>query len=79
MQREDAFRLAAAEAKAAGICPVNLLEAFYTNRWDFESLCAGFACKECVATLEDIGYGNVGEDDEPACRNELEEDWEIPF
>lgn len=79
MQREDAFRSPATEAKAAGICPVNLLEAFYTNHWDFESLCAGFACKECVATLEDIGYGDVGEDVEPACRNELEEDWEITF
>ena len=79
MRRDETFRLAEAEAKAAGICPVNLLEDFYTNHWDFGTLCAGFACGECVATLEDIGYGNVGEGDEPPSRIELEDDWEIPF
>ncbi|MDO4401159.1 MAG: hypothetical protein Q4D27_09465 [Coriobacteriia bacterium] len=79
MRRDEMFKLAEAEAKAADTCPVNLLEAFYANHWDFGTLCAGFACEECVATLEDIGYCNVGEDDGPAHRNELEEDWEIPF
>ena len=79
MRRDDAFRLAGAEAKAAGICPVNLLEAFYTNHWDFGTLCAGFACGECVATLEDIGCGDDVEGDWPAYGNELEGDWEVPF
>lgn len=79
MQCKDEFRLAEAEAKAAGICPVNLLEAFYTNHWDFETLCTGFACRECVATLEDIGYSAAGEEMEPALTTELDGDWEIPF
>ena len=79
MRRDEMFKLVEAEAKVAGICPVNLLEPFYANHWDFGSLCAGFSCKECVATLEDIGYRDVGEGDEPSRRNELEEDWGIPF
>ena len=79
MQCKDEFRLAEAEAEAAGVCPVDLLEAFCTNHWDFGTLCAGFACGECVATLEDIGYGAAGEEAEPAPATELGGDWEIPF
>lgn len=79
MRRDDVLRLAEAEARAAGACPVNLLEAFCTNHWGFGTLCGGFACKECVATLGDIGHGDDGEEAEPAYRNELERGWEIQF
>ena len=46
---------AAERARPLGICPINMLDDFYTNHWDHDSLCAGFDCRECVATPEELG------------------------
>ena len=79
MLREQRFDLAERSAKATGACPVTLLDAFFTEHWDFDSLCGGFSCRECVATPEDMGFGGPCEEDEPATRFKIEEDLEIPF
>ena len=79
MPREQQFDLAGHKAMATGVCPVTLLDAFFTDHWDFDSLCAGFPCGECVAAPEDMGFGGPREGDEPAARFVNEEDWEIPF
>ena len=73
------FEAAARDGGDAGACPVTMLDAFYTNHWDFDSLCSGFACAECVATPEDMGFGGPAERDGPASATDGEEDWEIPF
>ena len=52
----DPFEIAARKAKLEGICPISLLDDFYTNHWDCVSLCASFNCSLCVATPEDFGY-----------------------
>ena len=49
------FEAAALEAGRKGSCPVWELEDFYTNHWDFETLCSDFGCEECVADPEDMG------------------------
>ena len=79
MLREDPFIRAGREAKAAGACPVTLLEAFFADHWDFDSLCVGFSCGECVAAPEDMGFGGPCEGDGPSARIEMQGDWEIPF
>ena len=52
---DDPFETAALKAGREGSCPVWALEDFYTNHWDFETLCSEFGCKECVAEPEDLG------------------------
>ena len=79
MPRDQQFDLASRKAKETGACPVTLLDAFFANHWDFDSLCAGFSCRKCVAVPEDMGFGGPCEEDEPALRLKIEEDWEIPF
>ena len=51
----SAFEAAALKAGREGSCPVWMLEDFYTNHWDFETLCSSFNCGECVAAPEDMG------------------------
>ena len=79
MLHNSPFGIAERDARRSGVCPVTLLGAFFSNHWDFDSLCDGFSCGECVATPEDMGFGGPCEGDEPAARFEKEEDWEIPF
>ena len=79
MLHENPFALAERDAEKAGACPVTLLDDFYASHWDFDSLCDGFSCRECVAAPEDMGFGGSREGDEPASRFEIEKDWEIPF
>ena len=79
MPRDDPFAIAGRDARRAGVCPVTLLDPFFSNHWDFDSLCGGFSCRECVATPEDTGLGGPREEAAPAARFEEEEDWEIPF
>lgn len=73
------FEVAAERARPLGLCPVNMLEDFYTNHWDHDSLCACFDCRECVASPEDLGYFEDWDDapclDSPASPG----DEEIPF
>ena len=77
MLRENPFDLAAREGSQAGVCPVWLLDAFFTNHTAFDELCSEFACKVCVATDEDMGFG--GEPWLPSAQPSDEGDWEIPF
>lgn len=69
----DPFGLAARQAATRGTCPVWELDDFYANHWDFWSLCSDFACAECVATPEDMGF----DDRDPA--TEPGGDLDIPF
>ena len=55
MQFGSPFEAAALEAGRKGSCPVWELEDFYTNHWDFETLCSEFRCRECVAEPEALG------------------------
>jgi len=55
MMFDGPFEAAALEAGRKGSCPVWELEDFYTNHWDFETLCSDFGCEECVADPEDMG------------------------
>ncbi len=77
MPRENPFDLAARKGSRAGVCPVWLLDASFTNHTAFDELCAEFACKTCVATDEDMGFG--GEPWLPSAQASDEEGWEIPF
>ena len=79
MLHDSPFELAGRDAGRIGVCPVALLDAFFTNHWDFDSLCAGFSCGKCIATPEDMGLGGPCEADEPAIRFNVKEDWEVPF
>ena len=56
MRLNDTFLTARREAERSGICPVLLLEDFYTEHWDFDALCGEFGCKTCVADPEDMGW-----------------------
>lgn len=53
---DDPFVAAADRARPLGLCPIGMLEDFFTNHWDHDSLCSGFGCVECVSTPEDFGY-----------------------
>lgn len=55
MLRENPFDPAMRKAKAHGACPVTLFDDFYVGHAAFDELCAGFVCKDCVATDEDMG------------------------
>ena len=76
MLRENPFDIAARKGSQEGVCPVWLLDAFFTNHTGFDELCAEFACKICVATDEDMGFG--GDPWPPSAQASGEEDWEIP-
>ena len=71
--------VAAERARALGLCPIDMLEDFYTNHWDHDSLCAGFDCRECVAAPEDLGY--FEDWDDAPCLGPLapSDDGEMPF
>ena len=71
------FDLALRQAALKGICPVCELDDFYTNHWDFPTLCSEFRCATCVATPEDMGF--VDWEPLPETQAEQEEKWEIPF
>lgn len=77
MLEESPFTVAARRAAEEGVCPVNLLDAFYTNHADFDSLCSEFTCRECVATPEDMGFGEWEPSPEPDSEVDLDE--AIPF
>jgi len=56
-------------------CPVGGLDEFYTNHWDFETLCLEMHCKVCTADPEDLPQPDpcvAPEDREPS-------EWDIPF
>ena len=53
------------------------LDAIFTNHTAFDELCAKFACKVCVATDEDMGFG--GEPWPPSEQPSDGGDWETPF
>ena len=55
MLLESPFGAAARKAGERGTCPVRELDDFYAEHWDFETLCSGFGCAECVAEPEDLG------------------------
>ena len=79
MMGADPFERAWAEAAELGVCPVCLVEGFYKETCDFDTLCDAFECDECVATPEDMGWRP---DDEGAARDgrgREEESLEIPF
>ena len=72
------FELATRQAALKGACPVQELDDFYTNHWDFPTLCSDFRCALCVAMPEDMGY--VGWEPLPEAEaDHEEEEWEIPF
>ena len=77
MLRENPFDLAMRKAKARGACPVTLLDDFYVGHAAFDELCAGFVCKDCVATDEDMGFD--GDPRQPPTRPADEGDREIPY
>lgn len=77
MQPVNPFEIAKLAAHKERVCPVNKLDAFYTNHWDFESLCSKFKCERCVATLEDIGYGSVTKGGELSPDFKIEKEWEL--
>ena len=79
MLHDDPFALAERKAGEAGVCPVTALESFFTNHWDFDSLCSGFACRECAAGPEDMGYGGSAGEGESGTRIEEEGGLGIPF
>lgn len=74
MLYEGPFEKASRQARAGGVCPVALLEGFFTDHWTFDELCSGFDCGACVATDEDMGF--AGEPGRPA---DPGEGWKIPF
>ena len=55
MLLESPFEAARRRACEAGGCPVWQLDDFYTDHWDFDTLCSDFGCAECVADPEDMG------------------------
>lgn len=76
---EDPVEIARREARARGVCPVTLLDDFFTEHWDHETLCSGFACTSCVG---DPMADYFAEDDgwRPPRSHETEpEELEIPF
>ena len=77
MLRENPFDIAEREGGKAGVCPVTLLDGFFTNHTAFDELCSESSCRECVATDEDMGFG--GDPWLPSAQPSDEEDWEIPF
>ena len=83
MVNDNPFAVAAERASSLGVCPISMLEDFYTNHWDHDSMCSGFTCEECVATPEDFGYEHwwrPGEPDEQSSiRIDDSESFEIDF
>ena len=77
MLHENPFGVAEREGAERGVCPVTLLDEFFTNHTAFDEICAEFACKICVATDEDMGLG--GEHWPPSAQPSDGRDWEIPF
>ena len=55
MPFDSPLETARKRARELGGCPVWALEDFYTDHWDFETLCSDFGCEECVAGPEDMG------------------------
>ena len=45
---EDPVEIASREARARGVCPVTLLDDFFAEHWDHETLCSGFDCPRCA-------------------------------
>lgn len=84
MMRDDPFEAASGKAAALGACPVDLLDDWYTDHWDFDSLCTGLACPKCVATPEDFGFevdengGVTSPQDATPCEGD-DRDWEMDF
>ena len=77
MLHENPFGVAEREGAERGVCPVTLLDEFFTNHTAVDELCAEFSCKECIATDEDMGFG--GEPWLPSAQPSDGGDWEIPF
>ena len=77
MRLGDRFATARHGALKAGICPVLLLDDFYTEHWDFGTLCREFGCKTCVAEPEDMGC--PVSDEVTVDSLTVEEGCEIPF
>ena len=76
MLANDPFGIALERARQYNACPVSFLDGFYTNHWDFDTLCGGFKCYECVADPTDMGFGDYDDVplfDEGGC------DADIPF
>lgn len=55
MLPESPLEVARRRARKLGGCPVWQLEDFYTDHWDFETLCSEFGCAECAAGPEEMG------------------------
>lgn len=55
MLPDNPFDLAQRSALRIGVCPVELLDDFFTNHTTFDELCSYFTCKTCVAMLGDDG------------------------
>lgn len=79
MLLDDPFEIAERDAGRAGACPVTMLDAFFTDHWDFDSLCGGFACRGCAAEPEDMRHGGPAAEGESGTRIEEEGDLGIPF
>lgn len=52
MLLNNPFSEAANKARQAGLCPILLLDEFYTNHWDIETLCSELTCIECLGVSE---------------------------
>ena len=52
----DDIDIAARAATRQGVCPIRLLDDFYTDHWVTEELCHAFVCDGCVADPGDL-YG----------------------
>ena len=75
---EDPVEIAQREARARGVCPILLLDDFFTDHWDHDTLCSGFECASCVGNPLDEYFDG---DDGPmawTCGAEPEE-LEVPF